>query len=148
MANPVRGQVEIEVEGETFTLVFDVNALCALEGRLGQTADQIVARFALTVSGSRLDLTLLRALLWASLIEHHDMSEKDAGRLLSRAGMELVGAKVAEAIERAFPEAEELKARPRKAGASKAPAGTGKSSSGSGSKSASTRTGSGSRRRA
>ncbi|WP_426041503.1 hypothetical protein [Brevundimonas sp. TWP2-3-4b1] len=104
MANREKGQVAFDVEGRTYLLVFNVNALCEVEYLLNLSTDRILA--ALMVSPP---LHVVRALLWGGLRQHHpEVDLKIAGDLIESAGgsgpaLEKIG----EALMSAFPEAEE-----------------------------------------
>lgn len=92
------GQVSLPVAGgEALTLEFSIDALCQLEGRLGQTARQIEQRV-----GKDDSLSFLRSMLWAALREHHpSLNEKQAGELIRRA--DDAAGKVLEAYILSFP---------------------------------------------
>lgn len=104
MANPLKGEVEFTVEGTTYRLVLDANALATAENIL----DRPVKEFDLE------RIATIRALLFGGLQSHHpDVDLFGAGRLIS-AAPDVVGTKVGEALRLAFP-APEKGARPRKA---------------------------------
>ena len=123
MANRHRGEAALRVEGKVYTLAFTINAMCDVEGLLGRSTDQILA--ALVDSPP---LSVVRALLWGGLRQHHaDIDLNGAGEIieaLGGAGEAL--AVIGEAMSAAFPEAEPSggDARPRKGAA----AGTGRRS--------------------
>ena len=129
MTGSLLGAVQLkDGEERTLTVPFDINTICTLEARLELRADEIIAKFQET-GKTEVDLTFLRTLFWASLLEHHDdISEKDAGRLIGRLGVQAVGEAIAQSLQAAFPTPEKPKAPkgPRKAAAA---GGTGKSSS-------------------
>lgn len=123
MANPVRGEARLNVEGRAYVLAFTINAMCEAEYILGKPTDQILA--ALVNSAP---LNVVRALLWAGLRKHHpEVDLAGAGDLIEALGgagpaLEVIG----EAMNAAFPQAAETEgaARPRKGAA----AGTGRRS--------------------
>lgn len=114
MANRLKGEVCVAcLDGEERTLLFDVNAICAIEEAFGAPISDLGARLA---RPSARDLrTLLRAGLMA---KHPEIDEAGAGRLLGLAEMaDAVGA----ALQAAMPRRGETEAGgdadPRKAAA-------------------------------
>lgn len=101
MVNPHRGQVALAAGDDTYTLSFSVNALCALEDAL----DMPVAKIgALVADADKLRLAIMRTVVWAALQDHHDgLCEKDAGLVISAAGIGPTMEKVGEAFRLAFP---------------------------------------------
>lgn len=87
MANTQKGEVALVVDGRTYTLVLDIDAMCALEEHFSTpdheaTWDEIESKVRKGAS-----VRLLRALIWAMLQRHH--SEIDlisAGHLVNEAG--------------------------------------------------------------
>lgn len=117
MANPHKGQVALSADGRVYTLSFSINALCELEDAVGETVNAIAAQMS---DGSRVKLKTIRTLVWAALRDHHpETSLEDAGDIIGAAGVPAAMEAIGEAFAKAFPEAEEGKAkgsRPRKAG--------------------------------
>jgi len=103
-ANRLKGEAGIEVEGQSYVLAFDVNAMCEVEYLLDQPTDRILR--ALTASPP---LHVVRALLWGGLRRHHpDLDLQAVGALMEKMGgagkaLEAIG----EALVSAFPEAED-----------------------------------------
>ncbi|RZJ01815.1 MAG: hypothetical protein EON90_02060 [Brevundimonas sp.] len=128
MANKAKGEAGVEIGGKTYTLVFNVNALCEVEYILDKSTDRILE--ALTHSPP---LNVVRALLWGGLRQHHpDLDLIAAGDLIEQMGGGGVALqKIGEALQSAFPDAPEgaETANPRKGAA----AGTGRRSSSRGS---------------
>jgi len=87
MANPLKGEVGFEVEGEAYKLVLDFNALCELEGVLTPGDDR---------NGPR----ATRATLWAALQRHHaDLTLADVGDLIARLTLPKVRELIGQAYE-------------------------------------------------
>ncbi len=124
MANPHKGEAKIDVAGRSYTLVFDINAMCEVEYILDMDADRILRTLVKSPS-----LHLIRALLWGGLRRHHaDVDLYAAGDLVEQmggAGPALDG--IGRALQASFPDAKEGEDtdRPRKGAA----AGTGRRSS-------------------
>ncbi len=119
-ANPVKGEVTLKAEDEEYTLVFGSNAMAALEEKLDMGMQAIAALFSQDIR-----IGTLRAMLWAALSEHHDLTEKEVGTLMDKAGIDTVGEAIGNTFTLALPKGDAKgTARPRKA-AVKA-AGTGK----------------------
>lgn len=105
MANPQRGEVELKVGAETYTLRLSNNAICTLEGLFGGEAiGEILSRLS-----SR---TVVRAALYAALSEHHPKTTLDAVGDLMDQDAEATGNALTEAIKFAFPEAAKLAENP------------------------------------
>jgi hypothetical protein len=100
MANRLKGEVTVEADGTTYTLVYSVNALCELEDKLGESVADIGS---LAAKGKR--FSTIRTVFWAGLQDHHpDVDLKEAGRIITAMGIEKADAAVAEAFGLAFPE--------------------------------------------
>lgn len=113
MGNPIRGEASFRVGGQTWTLVFDVNAFCELEAdtRLGiiEIIDQIQ---------DRPSFTLMRSVYCAGLQKKHPGTTKEeAGDLISDGG-EAAGKALQKALKQAMPE-------PKLGGDENPPAGEG-----------------------
>ena len=115
--NRAKGEAGFDVEGQTYVLAFNVNAMCEVEYILDLSTDRILR--ALVASPP---LHVVRALLWGGLRQHHpDIDLIGAGDLIERSGGPGPALdKIGQALISAFPEADET-ARPRKG----AEAGTG-----------------------
>lgn len=126
MANPIVGDVTLSAGDQDFVLRFGANAMAALEDKLDMSLGQIAKLFKADIR-----IGTLRTMLWASLLEHHDITEMDAGRIMDQVGMEVVGEKIGQAFTLAIPDRSKGKgaakgeAGPRKAAKA---AGTGKPS--------------------
>ena len=102
LANPVRGEITIEIEGQTYVLVFDFNVLCVLEDRLDLGVREIVAKMSGDMRGG-----FLRTLLWGALQTHQpDITELEAGRLIGLVGLQPAIDKLMQAVALAFPKPE------------------------------------------
>lgn len=99
MANRAKGEVGFRgLDGADYVLVYDVNALCDAEDRLGFGVGDFGARLASP------SVSQLRVLLWAGLrARHPEIDERAAGALLSP---KRLGAVVTEALAAALPQAE------------------------------------------
>jgi len=83
MGNPFRGEGEFECDGETYRLVFDINAFVEAEDALGMDTQTIIAEF-----GEGTKLKVLRGLLWAGLrARHPDVHLIQAGEIISEVGV-------------------------------------------------------------
>lgn len=113
MANPHRGSVALQVGDRAYTLSFSVNALCELEDHLGKP----IAKIADGLNDpANVRMSVVRALLWAGLRDHHDEIDlKAAGLIASDAGIPAVMEAIGKAFSLAFPEAETTPANPKTA---------------------------------
>lgn len=104
--------VSFEADGETYTLLCDMNALIDFEAEFGVNSMELLSN-----DLSSLSLVQMRGLFWAMLQEHHpEIDQRGAGKLMMAAK-----GKMADAFKAAFPEpaedddAEKTKASPRNA---------------------------------
>lgn len=96
MANPIKGEVALQHDGVTYSMVLDFNALAEFEGETGKSAMAVLA------DPDRMSVTELRALFWAGLRQRHpDITLIDAGRILTT-NFDKLG----DAMKTAFPEAQ------------------------------------------
>ncbi len=101
MANPMKGEVALEVDGKTYTLRLTVNEIVALEKKWSLNVTQIAAK----LSAGEASLGDWVTLLHHGLSKHHpELSEADAGDLITEAGVPVIVAKLGEAMTAAFPE--------------------------------------------
>lgn len=99
MANPHRGEVEIEIEGKAYRLVFSTNAICE--------AEEVTNKSVLVLISTMDRVSTIRAMFWAAIKEHQPgVSLKDAGNLMQQAGAGVVMRAVNEALALAFPKTE------------------------------------------
>jgi len=127
MTNIARGAVTFEAGGRTYTLSYSVNALCELEIALGEGIGQLAARLA---DPDNLKVNVLRTFVWGGLRDHHaELTEEDAGRLMTEIGLSRAISIVLQAFLAAFPEADQGRPLGKAAGAR---SGAGKKSSRSG----------------
>jgi hypothetical protein len=116
MANPQRGEVSFSVGTDDFTLRWDVNAMCHLEGTTGRGVNSIAREMAqwappMDAKGKQLPetpeqalqradrvrMSLVRAVFWAMLRDRHpDVDIAKAGDMIGEIGglgaaMDLIG---------------------------------------------------------
>lgn len=104
VANPHRGQVSLVAGEATYTLSMSINAMCALEAHLGRPMGAVMTDIlAMHGDPSRMSLTLLRAVLWAALRDHHSVDEAKAGEVMGEVGLPSALAGVTQAFTLAFP---------------------------------------------
>jgi hypothetical protein len=111
MANRQKGEVNLVVDGRTYTLVLDIDAMCALEEHFS-TPSHDATWDEIAVKVNKGSVRVVRALIWAMLQRHHpELSVVDAGHLMNDAGGILGLAKVLKvAMESATPDPEDIKA--------------------------------------
>ena len=129
----IRGRVAFEAAGRSWWLSFSINALCVLEEEFEQTADAVGVHF--FGEGAKPSLPDVRGFFWAGLQDHHpELTEREAGLVMTELGLARTGELVGRAFVGAFPPAAEgeKRVRPRRK-----PAGSGRSSSPPGASSAS-----------
>lgn len=129
MSNRQTGDVSIDVEGQPYRLVLDINALCELESMLS-TADRTVTFHEAMAKAGTGSLRHIRAAFWAALRRHHGhMTLSDVGVWIEAAGLDKLNAQLGELAQSAGPDpkdATELGVKPAKGRPPKAQAaGTG-----------------------
>lgn len=106
-ANAARGEAKL---GD-HTLVFDFNALCALEEAMGQPVATVFASMQPGPDGEAptVPLRTFRALVWAGLQAHHPgTSEQQAGNLIqANGGAQAAADAITAAFAAAMPEAKD-----------------------------------------
>lgn len=100
MANPIKGEVDLTIDGKTYTIKLGRNALASVEGLLGKGFPEIAQALS-----SDPQIAVMRAILWAGLQRHHpDIDLFGAGDLMDEAGDDLITEKIGEALRITFPE--------------------------------------------
>lgn len=103
MANPLVGEVVLPLGEATYTLQYDVNALCEAEEALDASVEEILER----ITAKRPRMVVLRGLLWAGLRRHHPaLTVEEVGqRFFGPGGLGTHGVMpyVGEALRLAFP---------------------------------------------
>jgi hypothetical protein len=118
MANPLKGEVAIEIDGAPYCLIFTVNSLCELEAQLDASVSEIGEML-----GSGMRVRELRMAFWAALMDRHQVTYTAAGDLMSAFGIKQSADAIAQAFMLAFPQEDaKAPAHPPKA---KIQAGTG-----------------------
>jgi hypothetical protein len=88
MANRFLGEASASVDGKSYTLRLDFNAMCAFEEATGEDAMQMLESLERgkpkgAVKGQGY-ATILRTLVWCMLKRHHpDATQEEAGDILS-----------------------------------------------------------------
>ena len=86
MANKSRGEVELKIAGQEFTIRPTFGALCELEDRTGLSVLQIVA----SMEGGKVRLKTLAQILWAGMYGYDEkttMTINDVGELIMKEGL-------------------------------------------------------------
>jgi len=96
MANPIKGEVPLDVGGRRYTLVMGTYALAAIERRMGMQWTKIFQRA--VDGGWGVDDCL--ATFHASLLRHHrGITEEQAAEIIDEAGLDRVNLALVEAIK-------------------------------------------------
>lgn len=105
MANKDRGEISLKVDGKTYTLCFDVNALCEVEDLLGRGIPHIMADMQ---SAETMRFGTVRGLLWGALQRHHpEMTVKMAGEMVSAVKLDKAMAAIGDALNASNPDEDE-----------------------------------------
>lgn len=98
--DPRTGAIKVEVDGKSWTLLCDFNALCDFTDATGEDALGFIASME---DGRDPDVRKVRHMIHCMLIQTHaDATLKDAGRILS-----VAPAAMMQAIDAATPEVDE-----------------------------------------
>ncbi|MGE4339149.1 MAG: hypothetical protein AB7E55_24720 [Pigmentiphaga sp.] len=108
MANKHRGEVSVHLAGKDLVLCFGINQIVDLEDRLGVDVNGI------EVMLRNPSMKTIRAVLWAGLRKHHNLSIDEVGDLITPAEIPLAMSKAGEAIALAFPDGEGQSSNPQK----------------------------------
>lgn len=99
MANPVKGEVPLNlVDGRTFVLVMDMEALVEAEAAYGKPLAQVMADAAAGFVGAS------RALLYGALRAKHPTTSLREASALFASDSEAVGEALTAAVEAGFPD--------------------------------------------
>lgn len=103
MGNKNRGEVSFDAGGKTYTLRYSIDAICEMEAELDKGFVAIAGDLS---NPDKISVTLVRAVLWAGLREHHnEVTIKEAGELMVLAGgLTAVMFVISEALTHAFPD--------------------------------------------
>lgn len=100
MAVTIKGEVGFRATGQSWTLVYDFNALCTIEEEL----EVDVADVGEKLSSPK----MIRSIFRIGLAAHHGaMSDLEAGRLIHDMGAAEAAQVIAKAFQAAFPEAKD-----------------------------------------
>jgi hypothetical protein len=100
MGNPVKGEVSFEADAKTFTLVFDFNAICELEDAFDADINSIGELIGTKASS-------VRKVFRVGLSRRHpDLTEMEAGDIISVIGPAEAGVLIQKAFALSFPPAE------------------------------------------
>ena len=93
MANAVKGELDFAADGESYTLVLDLNALCEAEPFAPGIMD-----------GANLSsFRAIRAVFWAGLQRKHEgINQVDAGDIIQTIGLKEAGRLIGEGMKLAF----------------------------------------------
>lgn len=114
MANPERGEVDLEIDGKTYTLRWGLNQMAVLQDRLGLDDFQAVVKIVDDVVQGRIGrLSVARTVFWSAFQEHHpEITENHALDLLERFGMANASGVFAGLAAVTVPEAESRRESP------------------------------------
>lgn len=95
MANKVKGEVGFKVDGQDYTLLLDLNALCEAEDHVPGIMDGGLA--------SMKSIKAIRAVFWSGLQGHHpDVTLIKAGQIMQALGVPKAGQLIGEAMSAAW----------------------------------------------
>jgi hypothetical protein len=96
------GRISFEAEGESLYLLFDINAICALEDIFDKGVEEIAKEMA-----GQMEMRKVRTLFFAGLKDCKPCcTQVDAGRVMSALGVEAAAALVGRAFALGFPQPE------------------------------------------
>ena len=101
MANPVKGEVPLEVGGKSYTFVLGTYALAALERRMKMPWPKLFKKAA----DGEWGINEILATVHAGLLRHHrDLTEEHVADLIDQVGIERINDMLGEAIKLMQPE--------------------------------------------
>lgn len=137
MANAMKGEVDVAIGGQHYRLVLTTNSMCEVEDLLGRgwfDVAEEVQRWMVrrgkeaTLNLPKVKISLVRALLWGCLREHHGhLSIADVGSMMQQIageGQTSAVALILETMTRSMPSPESEAENPPAPGQNVAP-GTG-----------------------
>lgn len=114
MANKHRGEVGFSVDETDYTLRYSTNALCAMEDALDLGVNAVAL---LLADPSQVRMRIVRAVFWAGLTDRHpEISQADAGDIISAIGIPKALDLLGRAFALAFPEVKDGTKNPPKPG--------------------------------
>lgn len=103
--NKTRGQITLNIDGQSYQARLPINSLCALESVLDQEVTAAVQSFLINAQNKRLSIRHTRAFLWAMLLESRpSITLEEAGDLIDRATPAYVVKKIMEILPLTFPD--------------------------------------------
>jgi hypothetical protein len=103
--NKVRGALTLEIGGKSYRARLTINSICSLETVLDDEVTSIISNFIQKAKAGGLSMRVLRAFLWAMLIDDKpELTLAEAGDLLDQATPAYVVSKVLEILPITFPE--------------------------------------------
>jgi hypothetical protein len=112
MANPLRGEVELQTPEKTYTMRMSINAIVSLEDHFDMGINQIAEKLSDTAS---MRIGSLRTIVMFALREHHpDLTPDQTGEIIGAVGFEGTAAAIQKAMVAAFPQAKAEADNPRK----------------------------------
>jgi GTPase len=113
MANPLRGEVELQTPDKTYTMRMSINAIVSIEDHFDKGINQVSDMLA---DPSSMRIGHLRSIIMHTLREHHpEVDETTAGEIIGQAGFEATAEAIQKAMVAAFPQAKVATENPRKA---------------------------------
>lgn len=107
MANKFKGEVALQAGDKTYILDLSFNAMCHLEDHFDKGIIEIGQMLAdMQSDPSKLRAKTIRAVLWGAMIEHQpQVTEKEAGQVVSTVGFAKVFKALTDALLAANPDA-------------------------------------------
>lgn len=112
MANPLRGEVDLQTPDKTYTMRMSINAIVSIEDHFDMGINQIAEKLA---DSQSMRIGNLRAIVMHALREHHpEVNETEAGEIIGKAGFEATAEAIQKAMVSAFPQTKAEADNPRK----------------------------------
>lgn len=113
MANPLRGEVELQTPDKTYIMRMSINAIVSIEDHFDKGINQVSDMLA---DPQSMRIGHLRSIIMHTLREHHpEVDEVMAGEIIGQAGFEATAEAIQKAMVAAFPQAKASADNPRKA---------------------------------
>jgi len=110
MANSIKGEVEFECGGQTYTFKLGTNAQVLLESRIKMSLGKWIQE-----KSDNLGAADIRLIMWAGLHRQHKLSEDDVGDLIDELGIDRAAEIFLQAFTLASAKSDGVDSRPSQA---------------------------------
>jgi len=107
VANAHKGEIAVDLDGQTYTLALTLNAMVDVETLFGLSFDEVIS-----LAASKGSATHLRALVWAMLRKHHStITLEQAGDLVTGGNLGHLSRTIARVVTASGPDPKDVPAQ-------------------------------------